>query len=83
MIRGDFNARSSLWDRHGANRHGCALVEAVSDVLSTPVSIASRTHPGMRQCDTDSTSDLALVPLKLALWACAETLAYTGVISST
>ena len=75
MIYGDFNARSSLWDQHGTNQQGCALEAALSDVLFTPVSTASPTHPETRQGDTDSTIDLALVSPKLAPWTRAETLA--------
>ena len=45
MICGDFNARSSLWDQHGTNQQGCSLESALSDVLFTPVSTASPTHP--------------------------------------
>ena len=45
MICGDFNARSSLWDQHGTNQQGCALEAALSDVLFTPVTTASPTHP--------------------------------------
>ena len=78
MICGDFNARSSLWDQHGTNQQGCALEAALSDVLFTPVSTASPTHPGTRQGDTDSTIDLALVSPKLVPWTRAETLASHG-----
>ena len=46
MIFGDFNARSSLWDQHVTNQQGCVLEAALSDVLFTPVSTASPTHPG-------------------------------------
>ena len=70
----DFNARSSLWDQHGTNQQRCALEAALSDVLFTPVSTASPTHPGTRQGDTDSTLDLALVSPRLAPWTRAETL---------
>ena len=83
MICGDFNARSSLSDLHGTNQQGCALEEAASDVLFTLMSTGIRKHPGTRQGDTDSTSDLVPVSPKLAPWMCAETLAYTGMISST
>ena len=78
MICGDFNARSSLWDQHGTNQQGCALEAALSDVLFTPVSTASPTHPGTRQGDTDSTIDLALVSPKLVPWTRAENLASHG-----
>ena len=72
MICGDFNARSSLWDQHGTNQQGCALEAALSDVLFTPVSTASPTHPGTRQGDTDSTIDLTLVSPKLVPWTRAD-----------
>ena len=75
MIFGDFNARSSLWDQHVTNQQGCVLEAALSDVLFTPVSTASPTHPGTRQGDTDSTIDLALVSPKFVPWTRAETLA--------
>ena len=75
MIFSDFNARSSLWDQHVTNQQGCVLEAALSDVLFTPVSTASPTHPGTRQGDTDSTIDLALVSPKLVPWTRAETLA--------
>ena len=78
MICGDFNARSSLWDQHGTNQQGCALEAALSDVLFTPVTTASPTHPGTRQGDTDSTIDLALVSPKLVPWTRAETLTSHG-----
>ena len=78
MICGDFNARSSLWDQHGTNQQGCALEVALSDVLFTPVTTASPTHPGTRQGDTDSTIDLALVSPKLVPWTRTETLASHG-----
>ena len=78
MIFGDFNARSSLWDQHVTNQQGCVLEAALSDVLFTPVSTASPTHPGTRQGDTDSTIDLALVSPKLVPWTRAETLASHG-----
>ena len=78
MICGDFNARSSLWDQHGTNQQGCALEAALSDVLFTPVTTASPTHPGTRQGDTDRTIDLALVSPKLVPWTRAETLASHG-----
>ena len=48
------------------------------DVLFTPVSTASFTHPGRRQGDTDSTIDLALVYPELAPWTRTETLASHG-----
>ena len=69
------NARSSLWNQHGTNQQGRALEAAFSDVLFTPVSTASPTHPGTRQGDTDSTIDLALVSPKLVPWTRAQTLA--------
>ena len=75
MIFGDFNARSSLWDQHVTNQQGCVLEAALSDVLFTPLSKASPTHPGTRQGDTDSTIDLALVSPKFVPWTRAETLA--------
>ena len=75
MICGDSNAWSNLWDQHGTNQQGCVLEEALSDVLFTPVSTASPTHPGTRQGDTGSTIDLALVSPKLAPWTHAKTLA--------
>ena len=75
MICGDSNARSSLWDQHGTNQQGCALEAPLSDVLFTPVSTASPTHPGTRQGDTYSTIDLALVSPNLVPWTRAETLA--------
>ena len=78
MIYGDFNARSSLQDQHGTNQQGCALEAALSDVIFTPVSTASPTHPGTRQGDTDSTIDLALVSPKLVPWTRAETFASHG-----
>ena len=78
MISGDFNARSSLWDQHGTNQQGCPLEAALSDVLFTPVTRASPTHPGTRQGDTDSAIDLALVSPKLVPWTRAETLALHG-----
>ena len=56
----------------------CALEAALSDVLFTPVTTASPTHPGTRQGDTDSTIDLALVSPKLVPWTRAETLASHG-----
>ena len=46
MICGDFNEWSSLWEQHGTNQQGCALEAALSDVLFTPVTTASPTHPG-------------------------------------
>ena len=82
MICGDFSARSSLWDQHGTNQQGCALEAALSDVLFTPLSTASPTHPGTRQDDTESTIDLALVSPKLVPWTCAETSHHTGVNAS-
>ena len=75
MMCGDFNARSSLWAQHGTYQQGCALEAALLDVLFTPVSTASPTHPGTRQGDTDSTIGQALVSPKLVPWTCAETLA--------
>ena len=75
MICGDFNVRSSLWDQTSIGQQGCALEAALSDVLFTPVTTASPTHPGTRQGDTDSTIDPALVSPKLAPWTRAETLA--------
>ena len=78
MMSSNVNVRSSLWDQHGTNQQGCALEAALSDVLFTPVTTASPTHPGTRQGDTDSTIDLALVPAKLAPWTCAEALASHG-----
>ena len=75
MIFGDFNARSSLWDQHVTNQQGCVLEAALSDVLFTPLSTASPTHPGTRQGDTDNTIDLALVSPKFVPWTRAETLA--------
>ena len=75
MIFGDFNARSSPWDQHVTNQQGCVLEAALSDVLFTPLSTASPTHPGTRQGDTDSTIDLALVSPKFVPWTRAETLA--------
>ena len=78
MMCGDLNARSSLWDQNGTNQQGCALEDALSDVLFTPVTSANPTHPGTRQGDTDSTIDLALVSPKLAPWTHAETLASHG-----
>ena len=78
MICGDFNARLSLWDQHGTNQLGCALEAVLSDVLFTPVTTASPTHPGTRQGDTDSTIDLALVSPKFVPWTRAETLASHG-----
>ena len=72
MICGDFNARSSLWDQHGTNQLGCALMEALSDVLFTLALTASPTHLVTRQGDTDSTVDLALVSPKLAPWTRAK-----------
>ena len=74
IICGDFNARSSLWDQHGTNQQRCVLEAALSDVLFTPVTTSSPTHPGMRQGDTD----LALVSPKLVPWTHAETLASHG-----
>ena len=78
MICGDFNALSNLLDQHGTNQQGCALEAALSDVLFTPVSTASPTHPGARQGDADSSIDLALVSPKLAPWTRAKTLASHG-----
>ena len=78
MICSDFNVQSSLWDRHGTNQQGCALEEALSDVLFIPVTTASPTHLGKQQGDINSTIDLALVTPKLALWARAETLSSHG-----
>ena len=78
LICGDFNARSNPRDQHGTSQLGCALEAALSDVLFTPVSTASPTHPGTRQGDTDSTIHLALVFPKLAAWTRAETLASHG-----
>ena len=34
----EFNAQSRLWDLHGTNQQGCALEEALSDLLLTPKS---------------------------------------------
>ena len=78
IICSDFNARSSLWDQHGTNQQGCALEEALSDVLFTPVSTASPALPGTRQGDTDSTIDLALVFPRLAQWTRWEPIASHG-----
>ena len=50
------------------------MEEALRDVLVTPVSTASPTHPGAREGDTDSTIDLALESPRLAPWTRAETL---------
>ena len=62
----------------GTNMAPASTEAALSDVLFTPVSTASPTHPGTRQGDTDSTIHLALVSPKLAPWTRAETLASHG-----
>ena len=64
MICGNLSTRSGLWDQHGTNQQRCALEAALSDVLFTPVSTASPTHPSARQGVTDSTIDQALVSPK-------------------
>ena len=78
MISGDFNARSSLWDQQGTNKHECALEEAFSDVLFTAVSTATPTRLGARQSNIDSTNDLELVPPWLAPWTRDKTFASNG-----
>ena len=79
MIYGDdFNARSRLLDRHGTNQQGCALEEALRDVLFTSVSTESSTKPTARQGDKDSTINLVLVSPKLAPWTRPETLTSHG-----